>query len=231
MNYRIKLENDRIFQENNYSEMKSEVYCDCPVSEKTGYKHYSVSENTEKLTTIECILKYAESNKVLALNFANAMFPGGGYVLGGNAQEESLCRASMLYYTIRTQKKYYSRNRLHVLPDYTDTLIYSENVPVIRSETGKLLETPLKCDFLTIPAVNRTFAKFFFSDRKIKEKMRRRIEFLLSVAVEKNPDVLILGAFGCGVFGNDREYVYSVFEELIKKYIPESIRVVFAVPD
>lgn len=134
----------------------------------------------------------------------------------------------MLYYN---QKKFFIRNRLHILPDYTDTLIYSENFRIIRYEKGNMLETPLKSDFITISAVNRSFAKFIFSDRKINEKMRRRIEMLLSIAVAKNPGVLILGAFGCGVFGNKRENVFSIFEEMINEFVPESIKVVFAVPD
>lgn len=228
---RIKTENDRFYKETDCSEMKSEVLMEYLKPEKTKRSYFSVSDNIEKATTVGCILKYAMNQRVLALNFANAMFPGGAYVLGGNAQEESLCRASLLYYTIRTQKKYYIRNRLHVFPDYTDTLIYSENVKIIRDHNGNLLETPLISDFITIPAVNRTFAKFMFSDRKIKEKMRRRIEMLLSIAVAKNPDVLVLGAFGCGVFGNKREYVFSVFEEMINEFVPESIKIVFAVPD
>lgn len=228
---KIKIENDRIYKKTNCSEMKSEVFTEYTKPEQTNRSYFSVSDNTEKITTIGCVLKYSAHNKVLALNFANAMFPGGAYVLGGNAQEESLCRASMLYYTIKTQKKYYIRNRMHILPDYTDTLIYSKNVRIIRDDSGNLLEVPLISDFITIPAVNRSFAKFIFSDRKINEKMRRRIEMLLSIAVSKNPDVLILGAFGCGVFGNKREYVLSVFEEMINEFVPESIKIVFALPD
>ena len=194
-------------------------------------KYYSVSEHIEQVTTIQAILKYSEQKNIIALNFANAMFAGGGYILGGDAQEESLCRASMLYYTIRTQKKYYRANRFHILPDYTDNMIYSRNVPIIRDDSGKLLDNPSKCDFITCPAVNRTFAKFIFTDKKINDKMTVRINKIISLAVSNKPDVIILGAFGCGVFGNKRETVFRIFENAVNSFVPDDIKVIFAVPD
>ncbi|MBR1592381.1 MAG: TIGR02452 family protein [Ruminococcus sp.] len=227
---KIKLENDKIFRNGSFPEMKSEVFTDFKEI-RGGRNNFSIKENTVKQTTVGCILSYAENYDVLALNFANAMYAGGGYVLGGNAQEESLCRGSLLYYTIKNQKEYYRRNRLHILPDYTDTLIYSENVPIIRDDRGVLLEKPLSCGFITIPAVNRSFARFMFSDKKINLRMQRRIDMILGTAAEKNPDVLVLGAFGCGMFGNKREVVLDMFEKSINAGFPENIKIVFAIPD
>lgn len=229
-NLKIKSENDRIFRESDFQGMSSETITESPdVQPKEGTSPWYVYENLEKLTTVECILANA-GKRMIALNFANAMYPGGGYVLGGNAQEESLCRASMLYYTIRTQKSFYRKNRLHILPDYTDTMIYSENVPVIRNEHGDLLEKPVLCDFITCPAVNRTFAKFMFTRRRINHKMLVRIEKIIKLAISKKPEVLILGAFGCGMFGNKQKKVLPMFEEIINKYVPDDIKVIFAIP-
>ncbi|MCM1506246.1 MAG: TIGR02452 family protein [Ruminococcus flavefaciens] len=230
MNYmQIKSENDRIFRDGNFS-MISETVNSFSGKTVQREKYFSVAEHTEKSTTVQAIISRAGHGKVTALNFANAMYAGGGYVLGGNAQEESLCRATLLYYTIRTQKDYYKRNRLHVLPDYTDTMIYSENVPVIRDDSGKMLESPVSCNFITSPAVNRTFAKFMFPQKKINNIMKTRIEKIIMLAVGKNTDILILGAFGCGMFGNRRDDVFPLFEEAINKYIPDSMEVIFAVP-
>ena len=229
-NLSIKLENDRIFKEGSFPEMHSETVDELPELTAIQRSQYSVAENTVKETTIQSILRNAADKRVIALNFANAMYAGGGYVLGGNAQEESLCRASFLYYTIKTQKKYYLSNRLHVFPNYTDVMIYSENVPVIRNDRGEMLEKPMKCDFITCPAVNRTFAKFMMSGSKIDRIMRTRIKRIITLAVMKKPDVLVLGAFGCGIFGNKREKVLPVFEEMINSFVPEDIEVIFAIP-
>lgn len=227
----IKLDNDRIFKSGSYPDMRSETVTELPEpAEIQRSKHYCVAEHTVKETTIQSVLRNAPDKRVIALNFANAMYAGGGYVLGGNAQEESLCRASLLYYTIKTQKKYYRSNRLHILPDYTDVMIYSENVPVIRDDRGELLETPLSCDFITCPAVNRSFAKFMMSGKRIDRIMRTRIKRIITLALIKKPDLLVLGAFGCGMFGNKREKVLPVFEEMINSYVPDDVEVIFAIP-
>lgn len=233
MNYlKIKSENDSILKNRDFPDMKSYTVSDMPEPEKVQRKSYfSVAENTVPMTTIECILRNSDSGKITALNFANAMQAGGAYIMGGNAQEESLCRVSLLYYTIKTQKEYYNANRKHILPDYTDYMIYSENVPVIRDDSGKLLEIPVLCSFITSPAVNRTFAKFLFSDKAITEKMTSRITKIISLALSENTDILVLGAFGCGVFGNKRETVFRIFEDAVNSFVPDNIKVIFAVPD
>ena len=108
-------------------------------------------------------------------------------------------------------------------------MIYSHNVPLIRNENGELLDKFMSCDFITCPAVNRTFAKFIFSGKNINNKMSVRIKRIISLAVSENPDINILGAFGCGAFGNKRETIYKIFEDTINAYIPDNIKVIFAV--
>ena len=230
-NIAIKRENDKLFRNGSYPDMRSETITDLrELPEINRGEHYKIADNTVKETTIQSVLRNSDGKKVIALNFANAMYPGGGYILGGNAQEESLCRASLLYYTIRTQKSYYRKNRLHVLPSYTDIMIYSENVPVLRDDKGAMLEKPMQCSFITCPAVNRTFAKFMMPGKRIDRIMRTRIKRIITLAVMKQPDVLILGAFGCGMFGNKQKKVLPVFEEMINKYVPDGIEVIFAIP-
>jgi uncharacterized protein (TIGR02452 family) len=230
MNYlQIKLENDRIFREGSFPEMRSEYVAEVTPVPAPRSGPFRVQEHLLRTDTISAVLQFPGKH-VCALNFANANFPGGAYVLGGNAQEEALCRASLLYYTIRTAKSYYIRNHLHILPDYTDGMIWSENVPVIRDNQGNRLETPVNCDFITCPAVNRTFAKFLMPRRKLDSVMERRITGIIGLAAQKKPDVLILGAFGCGVFGNRRETVYPMFEQAIGQYLSDAIEVVFADP-
>ena len=230
MNYlQIKLENDRIFREGDFPEMRSAVYADLTPKAVTRAEPFRVSEHLQQTDTISAVLQYPDK-RVCALNFANANFPGGAYILGGSAQEEALCRASLLYYTIRTVHAYYRRNHLHVLPDYTDSMIYSEHVPVIRDNTGNRLDLPAECDFITCPAVNRTFAKLLMSGKKLDAVMERRITQIIALAADRSPDVLILGAFGCGVFGNRRETVYPMFEQAINRYLPETVEVIFADP-
>ena len=225
----IKHENDALFRDGHFPEMRSEIFRDIPADPVQRETAFRGEEHILQTDTVSAVLQF-RGRRVCALNFANANFPGGAYVLGGNAQEEALCRASLLYYTIRTAHGFYRANHLHVLPDYTDTMIYSRHVPVIRDNAGNRLETPMNCDFLTSPAVNRTFAKFLMPQRRIDRIMAGRIEKIIQLAAMQRPEVLILGAFGCGVFGNRREAVYPLFEAAINQYLPEDMEVIFADP-
>lgn len=89
---RIKTKNDRIFREGTFPDMQSVVMTDAAVK-PVQRKPFSVETHTVRTDTISAVLQHGKG-KILALNFANAMFPGGGYILGGNAQKEALCRTS-----------------------------------------------------------------------------------------------------------------------------------------
>lgn len=97
---KIKFENDKLSSE--YNEIQSEYIRDFEIVELGRTDNYTISEHIFRGTTIDCILQNRGRN-VIALNFANANYPGGAYVLGGNAQEESLCRATsfIIRYAVR----------------------------------------------------------------------------------------------------------------------------------
>lgn len=230
MNFlKIKSENDRYFKEHEFPEMRSEYIPDFTPVRRQRTNKLVISENIRSRSTVDCILENREK-RVIALNFANALVPGGAYLMGGNAQEESLCRASMLYYTIKETGKFYSANRRHITPDYTDGMIYSENVPVIRNDEGDLLESPVLCDFITCPAVNRYEARLCFMPiNKTNEIMRLRIEKIVSFGMSKSPELMILGAFGCGAFGNRREDIFPMFEAAVNEFTDDNTEIIFAV--
>lgn len=226
--FKIKLDNDKLFK--GYTgEMKSEYFPDFRATSLERADEYRVSENIQSLTTIECILRN-RGRKIIALNFANALYAGGAYVLGADAQEESLCRASLLYYTIRGAKRFYRTNRLRCSTFYTDGMILSERVPVIRNDSGELLSESFTVDFVTCPAVNRSFTLPWLKSR-VNGIMERRIEKIVSFMQSREPEVMVLGAFGCGAFGNRRKDVLPLFERAINKYTDGSAEIIFAIPD
>lgn len=157
-------------------------------------------------------------NNITVLNFASATNPGGGFLNGSQAQEESLSRKSCLYATqISHGEKYYKANEQFKSGLYTDHLIYSPAVPVIRDNSNDLLDEFWKVNFVTSPAVNVGRLKEEEPEnlKNVNEYMKRRIEYILAVAVAKNTDALVLGAFGCGVFQNDPVKVADIFAEFL----------------
>jgi uncharacterized protein (TIGR02452 family) len=153
------------------------------------------------------------STRVLALNFASARNPGGGFLKGSQAQEESLARASGLYACQTALMEMYEVNRQQPSCLYTDHMIYSPDVPFFRDDNDLLLGQPFPVSVLTAPAVNAGAVQRNepSSVGRIEAVMLARMEKVLSVAVAHGHETLVLGAWGCGVFANDPEQVASWF--------------------
>ncbi|HZT42304.1 MAG TPA: TIGR02452 family protein [Chthonomonadaceae bacterium] len=172
----------------------------------------------------------------LCLNFASAKNPGGGFLSGSQAQEESLARSSGLYPCLLQQEAMYTHNRRLKTCLYSDHMIYAPRVPVFRDHAGVLLERPYCASFLSVPAVNAGAVRRNEPKNvaRIESVMRERMAKLLWVAREHGHDALILGAWGCGVFGNDPALVARLFMELLAPggpYAQQFRHVVFAIYD
>ncbi|QEC41721.1 TIGR02452 family protein [Pseudobacter ginsenosidimutans] len=178
-------------------------------------------------------LVYEGETDPLSLNFASAKNPGGGFLGGALAQEECIARASGLYPCLQKAPEYYNyhRNKNTTLL-YSDHMIYSPKVPLIKDEEGELLEEIICTSVITSAAVNAGAVadNERSSLNMILPAMETRIDKLLALCVHYEHEVLILGAWGCGVFRNEPEEIARLFEEaLAGKYKGQFRRVVFAV--
>ncbi|PIF43848.1 uncharacterized protein (TIGR02452 family) [Chryseobacterium sp. 52] len=190
---------------------------------------------TWSCSSLKAILKLAEEEnqeKIMCLNFASAKNPGGGFINGAEAQEESLARTSALYETQLQAEDYYKIHRAMKSCFYTDTMIYSPKVPVFRKDKGELLPKPVLCNFITSPAVNAGVVKRQEPERvgEIYDAMDTRMEKMFALALNQGNETLILGAWGCGVFRNDPKELVELFKKhLHGKYKNKFKRVVFAI--
>ena len=151
------------------------------------------------------------------MNFANAHNPGGGFRLGANAQEEALCRCSTLYASLTSKEasKMYEYNNSHLSSVESDYMLYSPDVCVFRNEKCELLENPVMASVITLPAPNRFGAALFATNKTISETMIRRIRIMLRIAAKNGYKNLVLGAWGCGAFGNKPEDVSGYFKNVL----------------
>ncbi|PKV50048.1 uncharacterized protein (TIGR02452 family) [Aquimarina sp. MAR_2010_214] len=168
----------------------------------------------------------------MCLNFASAKNPGGGFFNGAQAQEESIARSSGLYPCQISAIEFYETHRAMKSCIYTDGMIYSPMVPIIRKDSGGFFDTPILSSIITSAAVNTGVVKRFestkFSD--IEGIMSIRIDKLLALSVFNENRTLILGAWGCGVFQNDPLMISRLFATLLKgKYDGVFEKVVFAI--
>lgn len=130
----------------------------------------------------------------------------------------------------------YDYNRQIGTSLYSDYMVYSPRVPVFRQDDGLLREQPFCVSFVTSPAVNTgaVLKNELQNVRFIGPSMAARANKLLWIAQHQGHQTLILGAWGCGVFGNAPAAVAQMFSDALN---PNGLfhgafeRVIFAVYD
>jgi uncharacterized protein (TIGR02452 family) len=179
-------------------------------------------------TTLGASLRLVGSGlRPLALNFANGIHPGGGFVNGAKAQEEVLCRSSALYRTL-VNDRMYEEHRKRPRPDSTDWAIYSPDVPVFRKDDGTEIDEPWLLSFVTCaapyaPAIGQP---------ESGDLLQRRIHRVLAIAKSFGYSALVLGAWGCGAFGNDPHRTAVDFRQALESNFRRSFSdIVFAITD
>jgi uncharacterized protein (TIGR02452 family) len=163
----------------------------------------------------------------LALNFANGIHPGGGFLSGAKAQEEVLCRSSALYQTL-VGDLMYAEHRKRPLPDSTDWAIYSPDVPVFRMDDGTELPHPWLLSFITCAA---PYAPTI-GQPQAGDLLQKRIHRVLAIARSYGHATLVLGAWGCGAFANDPHRTAMDFRQALENdYSGAFSDIVFAITD
>lgn len=189
-------------------------------------------------TTLEAAQRLVEQEGIkhtVCLNFASAKNPGGGFLGGSQAQEESLARASALYPCISQMKEMYDYNRSRRTCLYSHYMIHSPGVPVFRDRQDALLAQSYAVAMITAPSVNTGVVKEreLHEVPRIAEVMLERIRYILAVAAAKGHSAVVLGAYGCGVFRNDPLEVAGYFRQVLldEGYQTLFDTIVFAVLD
>jgi uncharacterized protein (TIGR02452 family) len=181
--------------------------------------------------------------RIAVLNFASATRPGGGFLGGAQAQEESIARSSTLFPSLMTDtgQQFY---KLHIRDRqggfYHHAMIYTPSVVIFRNDSGEWV-TPFEVDIFTSAAVNAgdvrnkngghtDHAKI---ESMIELSMKERMGRILSLMEQQGAKNLVLGCFGTGVFRNSVKTVARIWAELLTsegaRYRSSFDRVVFAI--
>lgn len=181
--------------------------------------------------------------RIGVLNFASAKHPGGGFQSGAQAQEESIARSSTLYQSLTSPKVgrfYSSHNKDPKGGYYSHTMIFSPDVTVFRTDSGKLTE-PMQIDVVTSAAVNAGVVRRTLNGQvageaeevKIGRVMKERMGRILFLFEKYGVKDLVLGSFGTGVFQNKVSLVAAIWAELLvapgARFANSFDRVVFAI--
>lgn len=194
--------------------------------ENPKYDRLTVSITTDD--TCDAVFKYACDNDTIVLNYASYSHPGGKFIDGSMAQEEAICHKSTLYNVLRKKMSYYRWNELHKNRGLyldrclaTDGIIFESDEGVVRDVTVLTIAAPFK----------RTFVRYGGDADTADWTMRQRVTYLCDIVKIFKPKVLIAGAWGCGVFGNDPYVVAQAFKENLMECVGYVRRVFLAIPD
>ncbi len=170
----------------------------------------------------------SEGRHIAVLNFADFTKPGGMYLEGAMAQEEALCRDSYLYNVLIRHKDYYEENkRLGSNGNlYHNRALYSPSVCFFEGKEGFVHEADvITCASPRITSFSRV------PKEKNLEVLKDRARFILDIAEDNKAEVLVLGAWGCGVFRQNPSEVAEAFGEALHERAYSFEKVIFEVPE
>lgn len=195
--------------------------------------------------TLEAASNY-KGMKTCILNFASATRPGGGVLSGASAQEESICRCSTLYFCLNSPEmisNFYRPHRQSPNSFNNDDVIYSPDIQVIRSEAtdsnrlGRNHWYPVNVITCAAPNLRTRSLQIPYGENRgyettedeLRSVLIKRIRRIFSIAAAEENEVLILGAFGCGAFGNPPALVADVFYQTTQEYRHKFVAIEYAI--
>ena len=173
----------------------------------------------------------AKGEEIAVLNFANPIHPGGGVKRGAKAQEEDLCRRSSLLLSLESKaaKPYYEYNMNCDRYLSSDAIIISPNVEIIKDENYIPLSKSVLVDVITCAAP--IYSLHALPSNTESQEMHKqyyqifyqRIYRMLKCCAYFGYQDLVLGAWGCGAFGNDAMVVSQLFHQALEIREPTGI--------
>ena len=207
------------------------------------------NDNTAKVRVVNAdSIEYAlhlknteQCEKPLVLDMANENHPCGGVRHGDLTQEESLGRRTLLGWALDPRENKYLKKVLQWEEQHhykqlprnqrfkinPEQVLLIPNVQIFRENEHKnfaFMETVETLDFVAAAAVNlqnrynNHYKKQNYSE--YVNLMQIKLKNIFNAALFNGNDGIVLGALGCGSFGDDNsaEIVADILKNLIEKY-------------
>ena len=218
------------------------TYYDEDITKLIDFDKLPKKETKITVVNMDCIYAAQELIRLgrnpVVINNASFKRPGGGVEVGSGAQEENIFRRSNLFESLYRFSFRLAKD--HGLPieekQYPLPLrygaIYSPNISVFRGGEDvdyAFLDENYVMDFITIAAIKHPAV----IDETYAEIMKGKIRMMLNLGLHWENDSIVLGAFGCGAYGNPPEFVSSLYKEVLSEdnYKDKFENVVFAILD
>lgn len=167
---------------------------------------------------------------VLMLVFGSAHRPGGGVLTGAIAQEEDLSRQTTWHFHAKDCPQFYDMTHANAL--YSDWAVYAPSAwQLINAAGAPIAARPVSMIGAAAPNLKQLVVQGQAADHdRIDDVLLHRVRGLLDFAEQEAHTTLLLGAWGCGVFGLDPERVARVFKTALDEG-RFSGRTIFSIPD
>lgn len=161
----------------------------------------------------------------MVLNMACFSHPGGGVANGARAQEEDLFRKSTYCKAVEDIP-----NDFYPLKEY----LYSPKIWVVKDSNYDLLDKPFSVSALAVAAIKHPPVYIVNKEETYKSKsdrqlMQEKIDMIFRIGIIKRHDSLVLGALGCGAYGNPTKEVAKMYVESLNNYANYFQKIDFAV--
>ena len=158
-----------------------------------------------------------KKGNVAILNMASPLRPGGGVLNGATSQEESLCVTTTLLPSLKEE--------WYRLPDVGG--IFSPDVCVFRlpgngdeaeRELGKMQRFHVgvvSAAMLRFPDIVEGNEGMLYANERDREMVGRKMRAVLRILKSKGVERVVLGAWGCGAYGNPVTEVAKAWKRVI----------------
>jgi len=193
--------------------------------------------NTDTLTAANTLSSRGggSSNHVAILNMASCLRPGGGVMTGATSQEEFLCTRTTVYPALR--------DSFYRLPEVS--VIYTPNVLVFRNRDGEDLPKSERhhvdvasAAMLRNPDICEKGGVQTWANEADVELVLAKMRMLMRSLVQNGVKRVVLGAWGCGAYGNPVDEVARLWKIVLlggkkgrKEPWPGIEEIVFAITD
>lgn len=154
--------------------------------------------------SVSALVEWSKLGKTAVLNMASPKRPGGGVINGARAQEECLFRCSNLGHVISSD----------FYPLQDNELLWTKNAVFFKDVNYGYMRD-VQVDVVTVAAINLNGLGKFQKIPNYEQLTKDKIRLMLSIAIKNNIDNIILGAWGCGVFGNEPDKMAIMFKEVL----------------
>ena len=152
--------------------------------------------------------------KVAILNMASPLSPGGGFLNGATSQEESLCMRTTLLPSLR--------DAFYRLPEVA--AVYTPDVLVFRDEDGvdlakrdrwfvDCVTSAMLRQPDTEPGLDGTPARY--AQETDRDLVMQKMRHVMAVFRLKGAKKIVLGAWGCGAYGNPVDEVSAAWKHVL----------------